>query len=77
LYGNVWDVINGFKFLLSKLEKYKQMAKDFLNPEQFQISINMAWEKLEKYYTLLNRTPIYYTAIALHLAYRWGWFKQT
>ena len=31
-YGNIWDVINGFKFLLGKLEKYKQIAEDFPDP---------------------------------------------
>jgi hypothetical protein len=69
-------VINGFEFLLGKLEKYKAMAKDFPDPEQFRIGINMAWEKLDKYYTILDTTPIYYTALALHPAYRWGWFEQ-
>jgi hypothetical protein len=76
-YGNIWDVINGFEFLLGKLEKYKEMAKDFSDPEQFKIGINMAWEKLEKYYTILDETPIYYAAVALHPAYRWGWFEQS
>ena len=36
----------------------------------------MAWEKLEKYYNILDETPIYYAAVALHPAYRWGWFEQ-
>jgi hypothetical protein len=56
-YGNVCDVLNGFEFLLGKLEKYKEMAKDFPDPEQFRIGITMAWEKLEKYYTILDETP--------------------
>jgi hypothetical protein len=76
-YGNIWDVVNGFEFLLGKLEKYKEMAKDFPDPEQFRIGINLAWEKLEKYYTILDETPIYYAAVALHPAYRWGWFEQS
>jgi hypothetical protein len=75
-YGNIWDVTNGFEFLLSKLERYKEMAMDFPDPEQFRIGINMAWAKLEKYYTMLDETPIYYTAVALHWAYRWGWFEH-
>ncbi len=65
-------MINGLEFLLGKLEKYKAMAKDFPDPEQFTIGIDMAWEKLEKYYTILDKTPLYYTALALHPAYRWG-----
>lgn len=76
-YGNVWDVLNGFEFLLGKLEKYKEMAKEFPDPRQFGIGINMAWEKLEKYYNILDETPIYYTAVALHPAYRQGWFEQS
>ena len=37
----------------------------------------MAWAKLEKYYNILDETPIYYTAVALHPAYRWAWFERT
>ena len=75
-YGNIWDVINGFEFLLGKLEKYKAMAENFPDPEQFKVGINMAWGKLNHYYTTIDETPIYYTAVALHPAYRWGWFDQ-
>jgi hypothetical protein len=76
-YGNPWDVIIGFEFLLGKLEKYKKMAETFPEPEHFRVNINLGWEKLEKYYTLLDETPIYYTALALHPAYRWGYFEST
>jgi hypothetical protein len=37
----------------------------------------LAWEKLDKYYNLLDETSIYYTALALHPAYRWDWFEET
>jgi hypothetical protein len=41
------------------------------------INVNLAWKKPDKYYRLLNETPVYYTALALHPAYRWNWFKET
>jgi hypothetical protein len=76
-YGNVWDVILGFEKLMGKLEDLKQYAAEFPDAEQFRIGINLAWEKLDKYYNLLDETPIYYTALALHPAYRWDWFEET
>jgi hypothetical protein len=39
----VWDVVLGFKLLLSKLEEYKQLAEGFLDPEHFRVRINLAW----------------------------------
>jgi hypothetical protein len=75
-YGNVWDVILGFELLLSKLEDFKQLAAEGPDTEQFRIGINLAWEKLDKYYQLLDETPIYYTALALHPAYQWDWFEE-
>ncbi|EGU72029.1 hypothetical protein FOXB_17462, partial [Fusarium oxysporum f. sp. conglutinans Fo5176] len=41
------------------------------------IGINLAWDKLDEYYRRLDETPIYYTAMALHPAYRWDWFDET
>lgn len=75
-YGNIWDVIQGFEFLMAKLEEYKAVAADYPDPEHFRININLGWQKLNKYYTILDETPIYYVALALHPAYRWGWFEE-
>jgi hypothetical protein len=75
-YGNIWDVLLGFELLLGKLEEFKQLATEFPDAKQFRIGVNMAWEKLNKYYRLLDETPIYYTALALHPAYRWDWFNE-
>jgi hypothetical protein len=61
-YGNIWDVLLGFELLLGKLEKFKQLATEFPDAEQFRIGVNLAWEKLDKYYNLLDETPIYYKA---------------
>ncbi|KAG6989601.1 hypothetical protein FocnCong_v021165 [Fusarium oxysporum f. sp. conglutinans] len=76
-YGNIWDVVLGYELLLNTLEEYKQLAADSPDPEHFRIGINLAWDKLDEYYRRLDETPIYYTAMALHPAYRWDWFDET
>ncbi|KAJ3453177.1 hypothetical protein MRS44_018832 [Fusarium solani] len=76
-YGNIWDVVLGYELLLNTLEEYKQLAADFPDPEHFRIGINLAWDKLDEYYQRLDETSIYYTAMALHPAYRWDWFDET
>jgi hypothetical protein len=72
----VWDVLLGLELLLGKLEEFKQFATKFPDVKQFRIMVNLAWEKLDKYYRLLDETPIYYTSLALYLAYRWNWFDE-
>ncbi|KID81255.1 restless-like transposase [Metarhizium guizhouense ARSEF 977] len=75
-YGNVWEVIQGFEFLLEVLEEYKQLASGMPDAEHLRININLGWEKLNKYYCSLDETPIYYMALALHPAFRWGYFEN-
>ncbi|KAG7424336.1 hypothetical protein Forpi1262_v014538 [Fusarium oxysporum f. sp. raphani] len=74
-YGNVWDVIVGYEFLLAELEKAKAMVNQYPEPEHFKVNINLGWKKLDEYYNKLDETPIYYTSLALHPAYRWGYFE--
>jgi hypothetical protein len=70
-YGNVWNVILAFELLFSRLETLKQQAADLPDSEQFRINvISLAWKKLDKYYRLLDETPIYYASLALHPGYR-------
>ncbi|OWT43020.1 restless-like transposase [Pochonia chlamydosporia 170] len=76
-YGNVWDVVLGYELLLNTLEEYKELAAGFPDAEYLRIGINLAWDKLDEYYQRLDETPIYYTAMALHPAYRWDWFDET
>ncbi|PWI64137.1 hypothetical protein PCL_12103 [Purpureocillium lilacinum] len=67
---------DGFEFLLEVLEDYKQLAAEMPDPEHFRVNINLGWEKLNKYYSGLDETPIYYAALALHPAFRWGYFEN-
>ena len=40
-YGNAWEVIQGFEFLLEVLEDYKQLASEISDAEHFRININL------------------------------------
>ncbi|KFA68929.1 hypothetical protein S40285_05419 [Stachybotrys chlorohalonatus IBT 40285] len=64
-----------FEFLLEQLERFKDIAKDFPNPEYFRININLGWQKLNEYYKILSKIPIYYTRLALYPAYWWKWLE--
>jgi hypothetical protein len=41
------------------------------------ITIYLGWKKLNEYYEILSETPIYYTSLALHPAYRWKLSKRS
>jgi hypothetical protein len=68
-------VIVGYEFLLAELEKAKIMVNQYPEPENFKVNINLSWKKLDVYCNQLDKTPIYYTSLALHLAYLWGYFE--
>jgi hypothetical protein len=76
-YGCPWDIMLGYEYLLNKLEVYKATAHRYPEPERFKVNINHCWKKLDDYYSRLDETPVYYAAIALHLAYRWEYFEDT
>jgi hypothetical protein len=60
-------------FLLKKFKEGKELYKEnpFIGP-----CINLGWEKLEKYYNLTNRSPVYITAMVLCPAIKWGYFQK-
>jgi hypothetical protein len=75
-FGCMTDVLEAFEFLLGKLEMAKALIKDYPEPEHFAVNVNLGWAKLDKYYTYLKESPVYYTATALNLALRWGYFED-
>jgi len=74
-YGNIWEVLPAYEFLLAQLEKWKKTAERYPDPEHFKININLAWKKLEEYYMKLDDTPLYYAAVVLHPQMKWEWFE--
>jgi hypothetical protein len=58
------------------LKKLKHQTSNFPDAEHLRIGVNLAWEKLDKYYRLFKKTSMYYTALILPSAYRWNWFED-
>jgi hypothetical protein len=79
-YGTLWRVLHGMNFMSDVLEKAQDEVNgpqvDLEQTEHFNTGINTAWLKLEKYYKLLNRSPLYTAAIVLHPAWRMEYFED-
>ncbi|WKT54006.1 HAT, C-terminal dimerization domain [Fusarium oxysporum f. sp. vasinfectum] len=75
-YGIIWQVAVAFEFLLSTLEKAKTEATHRVEPSYYSSCVNSAWAKLNKYYTKLDETPIYYAATVLHPGIQWSFLTK-
>jgi hypothetical protein len=64
-YGIVWQVAIAYDFL-AKLGKGKLEVKDRPEPRYYSSCINSTRAKLNKYYTKLDKTPVYYAAMVFH-----------
>ncbi|KAJ6436065.1 transposase-like protein [Purpureocillium lavendulum] len=79
--GSVWQVLYAMDFLLTKLESVKDEihAMDAYNedelPPYYSAGVLAAWSKINTYYELTDRSPIYRMAIALHPAYQFEYFR--
>ena len=60
-------------YILSLFEKHKVIYKD---DPTFATMFNSGWKKMAKYYKLTDRTPVYITAIVLHLSRKWRYIKK-
>src|SRR5436305_2909765 len=54
------------------VERYKLREEDQL----YRIACNLGWQKLNEYYTKLDRSPVYVAALVLHPAYKFETIKQ-
>jgi len=60
-------------YLLERLEAGKE---EFANDPFMQARINSSWSKLNKYYGLMDRTPVYIAAIVLVPSLKWYYFEN-
>jgi hypothetical protein len=44
--------------------------------KHFSTNINLAWQKLDKYYQKTDASPIYRAAVVLHPRLKWRWFDR-
>ncbi|KAM3552688.1 hypothetical protein MY1884_007078 [Beauveria asiatica] len=80
--GSVWQVLYAMDFLLTKLENVKEDInairaedEDAVRP-YYRAGVLAAWSKINTYYGLTDRLPIYRMAIAFHLAYQFEYFRE-
>jgi hypothetical protein len=72
-HGSIWEALPAVELLLAKLETAKDTYKD---NSYLSTSVNLTWTKLEEYYKLMDNTPVYATALFLHLKFRFEYFKK-
>jgi hypothetical protein len=40
------------------------------------VGINLAWQKLDEYYSKTDQSPVYVAAVVLHPGYKWKWLEK-
>jgi hypothetical protein len=72
--GSIVSVLLSMDMLLSRLESMKEESVRISSA--FQLSIDAAWAKLDKYYGLTERSPIYVVSIILHPCMKMKYFQR-
>jgi hypothetical protein len=85
-YGALWEILVAFEIILINLEdarvKYvllnKSKGKSKTGSDYMHLSacINAAWGKANKYYKLLDDSPVYVAAVLLHPSLKWSFFHK-
>jgi hypothetical protein len=79
-YGTLWRVLHRMNFMSDVLEKAQEVVNkpqvDLEQTEHYNMGINTARLKLEKYFKLVNYSPLYTAAIVLHPAWRFEYFED-
>ena len=64
-HGSIWEALPAIEILLKHLEdmkkKYLRKDHDFIAP-----CVNLAWEKLDEYYKMMDDSPAFCAALFLH-----------
>ncbi|PZD27989.1 hypothetical protein A1F96_06269 [Pyrenophora tritici-repentis] len=85
-FGAIYETIPVFEYLLSSLEAltlpYAHVnfnAHPEAPEDHLAINLKAAWRKANDYYDKLDRSPVYYAAVCLHLYYKfqqlWAEYK--
>jgi len=72
--GSIVSVLLSMDMLLSRLESIKANATT--TSSIFYSTVDSAWSKLNKYYTLTDRSPIHVVAIILHPCLKMKYFQR-
>jgi hypothetical protein len=69
-YRLIWYMVFAFEFMLETLEEAKHQPVDEDHLDHWRIAVDCDWGQLDKYYQRLGDCLVYYTAVALYLAFR-------
>jgi hypothetical protein len=50
--------------------------KNTLEYRMLCVGINLAWQKLDEYYSKTDQSPVYVAAVELHPGYKWKWLEK-
>ncbi|EJP61509.1 transposase-like protein [Beauveria bassiana ARSEF 2860] len=75
-YGLMQDICPAYELSIGHLEEAKLDADRTPEPAHFRTNINLAWAKLNKYYSTIDQSPAYYAATVLHPAIRWDFLRR-
>jgi hypothetical protein len=75
-YGLMQDICPAYEWLMGHLEEAKLYADQTPELAHFRTNINLAWVKLNKYYSTIDQSPAYYAATVLHPAIRWDFLYR-
>jgi hypothetical protein len=75
LHGSIWEALPALEALIKHMDKMKLKYTQELHP-QLATSINLAWSKLDEYYSKLDNTPAYTASLTLHPQFRLDYFVE-
>jgi hypothetical protein len=89
-YGALWEVLPTIELLLQDIkvfvDRYSPVVStlagdmpEYWSPTKDQYlhnSLQLGWEKLDKYYRLTDDTSAYIAAVALHPRFKWRWIQK-
>ena len=61
---------------MNKIDSWKNQARELDGDERLAAAFTSSWNKIEKYYKLVDQTPIYYAAIVLNPALKLQKLRQ-
>ena len=74
--GSLWEVLVSFEIILNHLEAARKKYLKIKTYRYLPTCINAAWAKAEKYYALLDDSPMYAAAVLLHPGLKWQFFRK-
>lgn len=75
-FGVIWQVIPSMEKLLTHFEQLRQIHRPTESYSHLAYHVNLGWQKLDKYYNLTDRAPVYVAAVVLHPHYTWQYLKS-